>query len=127
MAEATRVLVLDDEATVGERLKDFLEKKGMVVEAFVDSKAAIARLDAERFDVVVTDLKMQGPTGLDVLLHVREKELPTEVIIITAYANFEDARGAEVVGAFDFITKPFRLTDILELVKKAAKKAGQRG
>ncbi len=123
MTDAIQVMVLDDEPAVGERLKDFLEKKGMVVEAFLDSQAAIERLEHQRFDVVVTDLKMKGPTGLDVLVYVREKTLPTQVIIITAYGTFEDERGAEVVGAFDFIHKPFKLAEIHELVKKAAKKA----
>jgi pyruvate, water dikinase len=125
MAESTKVLVLDDEATVGERLKDFLGKNGMEVEAFVDSRAAIARLNEAQFDVVVTDLKMQGPSGLDVLVHVKQKATPTEVIIITAFANVEDAHGAQFAGAFDFITKPFRMSDMLKLVKKAAKKAGR--
>jgi pyruvate,water dikinase len=123
MTDAIQVLVLDDEPAVGERLKDFLEKNGMAVEAFLDSQAAIDRLAHKHFDVVVTDLKMKGPTGLDVLVHVRERELATQVIIITAYGTFEHARGAEVVGAFDFIHKPFKLVDIHKLVKKAAKKA----
>ena len=127
MTDAIQVMVLDDEPAVGERLKDFLEKKGMAVEAFLDSQAAIERLEQKRFDVVVTDLKMKGPTGLDVLVYVREKTLPTQVIIITAYGTFEDERGAEVVGAFDFIHKPFKLADIHELVKKAAKKARRQG
>ena len=74
----------------------------------------------------VTDLKMQGPNGLDVLLYVRENKLPTEVILITAYANIEDARGAELVGAYDFIHKPFKLVEIQKLIKKAARKARRR-
>jgi len=123
MSEATQVLVLDDEPTVGDRLKDFLEKKGMAVETFVDSAAAIERLASKHFDVVVTDLRMKGPTGLDVLVHVRQRNLPTQVIIITAFADFEAARGAEMVGVYEFVTKPFKMSDIHELVKKAAGKA----
>jgi DNA-binding NtrC family response regulator len=107
-------------------LKDYLEKQGMEVEAFLDSQTAIDRLGEKTFDVVVTDLKMKGPSGLDVLVQVHKRNLPTEVIIITAFWNFEDARGAEVVGVFDFIHKPFKLKDIHELVTKAAKKARRK-
>ena len=123
MGQKTEVMVLDDEPTVGERLKDYLEKKGMVVETFTDSQSALERLAEKRFDVVITDLKMTGPTGLDVLVFVKNEHLPTQVIIITGYATMEAARGAEIVGAMDFITKPFQMKDMHKLVLKAAKKA----
>jgi pyruvate,water dikinase len=117
------VMVLDDESTVCERLKEFLEKSGMRVETFVDSHAAVERLSHKRFQVVVTDLKMAGPTGLDVLLAVRNQNLSTQVIIITGYRTFEAARTAEYVGAYAFLDKPFRLEALRDLVKKAAKRA----
>jgi pyruvate,water dikinase len=125
MAESVEVLVLDDEATVGERLKEFLETKQMKVEAFTDSATAVARLAQKRFAVVVTDLKMKGPTGLDVLATVRDRGLPTQVIIITGFRTIEAAREAECVGAFGFLDKPFHLDDLYQMVKKAAKKAGR--
>ena len=117
------VMVLDDESTVCERLKEFLEKSGMNVETFVDSRAAVERLSHKRFHVVVTDLKMAGPTGLDVLLAVRDQNLSTQVIIITGYRTFEAARTAEYVGAYAFLDKPFRLEALRDLVKKATKRA----
>jgi len=123
MSEMTQVMVLDDEQTVGERLKDYLEKRGMEVEIFTDSRTALARLDQKQYDVVVTDLKMEGPTGLDVLVDIRRRNLPTQVIIITAFATFEAARGAQFVGAYDFINKPFKMSHIHELIKSAARKA----
>ena len=123
MNNQIEVMVLDDEPTVCERLQEFLTKKGMAVETFGDSQTAMDRLTKKRFDVVVTDLKMKGPTGLDVLIFVKQQSLPTQVIIITGYATIEAARGAEGVGAFEFINKPFHLKDMYSLVKKAAKKA----
>ena len=123
MNNQIEVMVLDDEPTVCERLQEFLTKKGMAVETFGDSQTAMDRLTKKRFDVVVTDLKMKGPTGLDVLIFVKQQSLPTQVIIITGYATIEAARGAEGVGAFEFINKPFHLKDMHSLVKKAAKKA----
>jgi DNA-binding NtrC family response regulator len=117
------IMVLDDVSTVCERLRDFLEKQGMNVETFVDSTAAVARLAQKRFHVVVTDLKMKGPTGLDVLVAVRRDNLPTQVIVITGYRTLEATRAAECVGAFAFLDKPFHLEALGALVKKAAKRA----
>ena len=120
------VMVLDDESTVCERLGDFLGKHGMKVETFVDSTAAVARLAQKRFHVVVTDLKMKGPDGLDVLVAVKRENLPTQVIVITGYRTLEATRAAECVGAFAFLDKPFHLEELGNLVKKAAKRAGKQ-
>jgi DNA-binding NtrC family response regulator len=120
------VMVLDDESTVCERLKDFFEKDGMKVETFTESSKAVERLAEQRFHVVVTDLKMKGPTGIDVLVAVKNQNLPTEVIVITGYRTMDVTRAAECVGAYAFLDKPFRLEQLRDLVKKAAKKAGSR-
>ncbi len=120
------VMVLDDEPTVCERLKDFFEKDGMKVETFTESSKAVERLAEQRFHVVVTDLKMKGPTGIDVLVAVKNQNLPTEVIVITGYRTMDVTRAAECVGAYAFLDKPFRLEQLRDLVKKAAKKAGSR-
>jgi len=116
------VMVLDDEPTVCERLKDYLEKKGMNVEAFTVSSTAVERLSKKQFHVVVTDLKMQGPTGLDILVAVKKQNLPTQVVIITGYRTFEATRAAEYVGAYAFLDKPFHMDELYGLVEKAAKK-----
>jgi DNA-binding NtrC family response regulator len=124
--DETRVMVVDDEAIVCDRLKDHLEKNDLRVTTFTDSGAALTALDEGRYHVVVTDLKMAGATGLDVLHNIRERGHQTEVIIITGYASMEAAREAEAVGAYDFVCKPFELKDLTKKVKKAAKRA-QRG
>jgi DNA-binding NtrC family response regulator len=121
------VMVLDDEPTVCERLKDFLEKNEMKVETFTESSTAVERLVHKRFQVVVTDLKMKGPTGIDVLVEVKRQNLPTEVIVITGYRTMDATRAAECVGAYAFLDKPFHLEQLGDLVKKAAKKAANRG
>lgn len=125
MGGNVEVMVLDDETTVGERLKDFLEKRGVAVETFVNSRKAIDRLQEKRFDVIVTDLKMPGPDGLDILLSVKKRSPSTQVILITGYATMEAAREAEAVGAFDFILKPFELEALHKLVKRAAKRSSR--
>ncbi len=123
MSTNNEVLVLDDEPIVGERLKERLQKGGFQVETFTESQRALDWLAEKTFDVVVTDIKMKGPTGLEVLRRVREKSPGTQVIVITGYGSIEAANEADVVGAFDFVCKPFQLEEILALVKRAAKKA----
>jgi DNA-binding NtrC family response regulator len=123
MSEAREVLVLDDEEIVCDRLRRHLEKTGFAVETFTDSQSAIDRLADKAFDVVVTDVKMKGPTGLEVLRFVRDQRKGTQVIIITGYPGIETARQAEFGGAFEFISKPFQLEQLATLVKKAAKRA----
>ena len=117
------VLVLDDESIVCERLEEHLIKTGFAVETFTQSQAAIDRLSEKSFDVVVTDLKMKGPTGLEVLQFVRSQGKGTQVIIITGFATMEAVRDAEYAGVFEFISKPFQLGTLGKQVRSAAKKA----
>ena len=123
MDNRAEVLVLDDEEIVCERLKSHLENNGFRVETFTESQRAIDRLSEKHFDVVITDLKMEGPSGLDVLQFVRKRMQGTQVIMITGYASIEAAREADYTGVYDFILKPFQLEEMGKLVKKAAKKA----
>jgi two-component system C4-dicarboxylate transport response regulator DctD len=119
----THVMVVDDERIVCDRLKEHLEKAGATVDTFTESTKALESLETNRYHVVVTDLKMAGPSGLDVLHNVKDRGLPTQVIIITGYGSFEAAREAEAVGAFDFLCKPLSLKELTKKVKRAAKQA----
>ncbi len=126
MSNPAEVMVLDDEKIVCERLRESLTQKGFAVETYTDSRRALDRLATKRFDVVVTDLKMKGPTGLDMLHTLRETAPSTQVIIITGHATIESAHEAEWGGVFDFVTKPFKAKDLVSMVAKAARKA-ERG
>ena len=114
------ILILDDEPLVGRRLKPILEKEGYKVEAFVEPKDAMARVQEKKFDIIVTDIRMVGLDGLQVLENVKAKSPETKVIMITGYATVEVAREAVSKGAFDFITKPFRIGTIRKAIMKAA-------
>jgi DNA-binding NtrC family response regulator len=116
------VMVLDDEPIVGERLKPILEKKGFQVETFTESQKALERLEEKQFHVLVTDLKMSGPSGMDVLRFLKDRHLDTQAIVITGYATIERAREAQYLNA-EFVSKPFKLEEIAKLVVRAAKKS----
>lgn len=119
MPDPIRVLVVDDEEIVGKRLKQAFTKVGYEVETFLDGKDALARLEEQPFDVVVTDIRMDEVDGLEVLRQVQEKTPRTKVIIITGYATIETAREALVKGAFEFIAKPFRPKELRKVVERA--------
>ena len=118
MGKPARILILDDEPIVGDRLKPALEKCGYEVETQTDSQAAIHQLARQRYDVLVTDLKMTGPSGLDVLHFVKEQTPSTRVIVITGYATAEQAKESMKGGAVDFIAKPFRISHLRELIAR---------
>jgi DNA-binding NtrC family response regulator len=111
-----KILILDDEPIVCERLKPALEKSGFEVETYTESQKAIDRLVEKKFDVLVTDLKMQGPDGIDVLRFAREQAPATKVIIITGFATVDTAREAMRSGAVEFIPKPFKITQLKDLI-----------
>ncbi len=116
-----QILVLDDEEIVGKRLKTALEKSDYDVEIFQESRLAVARVVEKAFDIVVTDVRMEGFSGMEVLEHVLEKSPHTKVILITGYATVEVAREALTRGAFDFIAKPFKPDDLREIILRAIK------
>jgi DNA-binding NtrC family response regulator len=126
VSKEVEILVLDDEPIVGERLQDYLQKKGMSVEVFTSSQAALERLKEKTFHVIITDIKMPKPDGIDVLASVKRSAAASEIILITGYGSFETMRAAEAVGAFAYICKPFKMDELYEKVVKAATKVRKR-
>jgi len=114
------ILILDDETIVGERLKASLEKDGHNLETFTSSVEALKSLKEKIFDIVVTDIRMDDISGIEILEQVRKKSLRTKVIMITGYATLEVARESLTKGAFDFIAKPFKIKEIRKAIEKAA-------
>jgi len=119
-----QVLVLDDEPLVGKRLKPILEKIGCEVEAFDDPSNACRRIREKEFDIVITDIVMEGIDGVQVLECVRERSLRTKVIMVTGWANMATARSATEKGAFDFIAKPFEPWELRRVMARAAAELG---
>ncbi len=116
MEPKARVLVLDDEPIVCERLKPALEKVGFYVETFTESQPAVDRLAEQTFDVLVTDLKMRKPDGLEVMNFAKQNAPAIKVIIITGFATVDRAKEAMKNGAVDFIAKPFKISALRDLL-----------
>lgn len=120
--EKLKVLVLDDEPIVCNRLQPTLEKLGYEVKTFTQSLEAMHQVQQRDFDIVITDLKMKGIDGMQFLKEVKKRSPKTEVIVITGFATLETAKESFKEGVFDFIAKPFKLSEIQEVVNKAAAK-----
>jgi len=114
-----KILVVDDDLEMCGMLSDVLKEEGFFVTTTGDSLEASKILKREEFDVLVTDLKMKGLKGLDLLEGVNKVAPMTPVIIITAFGTIESAIKAMKMGAYDYITKPFQMDEIVLTVKKA--------
>lgn len=114
-----RVLVVDDDDEMCRLLFDVLKGEGFSVTTMRNSLEAAKFLKKEDFDVIVTDLKMKGLKGLDLLEETNKVAPLTPVIIITAFGTIESAIQAMKLGAYDYITKPFQMDEFVLIVKKA--------
>ena len=119
MKDGIRIMVVDDESIVGERLKRLLEKEGYNVENFIEGSTAIHELGEKNFDIIITDLKMEGVDGIKILEAAKKKNPDIKVIIITGFGKKETAEEAFEKGAFDFVIKPFKLEELKQVIKKA--------
>lgn len=113
------ILIVDDELSMREFLKILLEKEGYRVETAPDASNALELLSNKEFALVISDVKMSGIGGLSLLEKIKEINKSIPVIMITAYASPENAVRAMREGAFDYITKPFKVDEIIDIVKKA--------
>jgi len=114
-----KLLVVDDQRNMRTTLAMMLRGAGHDVDEAENGEAAVERLSAEVYDLVLTDLKMGGTDGLDVLRAAKEVSQLTEVIVMTAYGTIESAVEAMRIGAYDYIQKPFTEQELLLKTQKA--------
>ena len=117
-----KIMVIDDEKIVGDMAKLSLEQEGYVVETFLNAEPALKRLQEEKFDVVVTDYKMKGIDGMEVLKTVKDLYPATQVIMITAFANLDAAIEALRRDVHDFFPKPVKIKELKASIKRALEK-----
>jgi len=114
-----RVLVVDDEAKMRRALQILLGKLGLQAVAAEDGEAALAALASEQIDLVLTDVRLPGMSGIDLLERLRENDASIPVVVLTAYGTIQDAVRAMRLGAFDYLLKPFELDALEAIVRKA--------
>jgi DNA-binding NtrC family response regulator len=119
---AAKILVADDEINIREALAALLEGDGHCVSAAASSEQAMEFLREDQFDVVISDLRMNGRSGLDLLRWIRDSCPATEVIILTAYGTVEGAVEAMKLGAYDYVAKPVDRERLGLLIDKALEK-----
>jgi two-component system response regulator PilR (NtrC family) len=121
-----RVLIVDDEPDILELLELVLVRMGLEVVRADGVKQAIQRLDAQKFDLCLTDMRMPDGEGLEVVRHIAESDLDVPVAVITAHGNLENAVAVLKAGAFDYLSKPVALDQLRSLVNSALRLPGGR-
>ena len=116
------ILVVDDERSMREFLEILLQRMGHEVRVADGGAAGIAELQEREFDLVITDLKMPKVGGLRIVEETKKAHPDTEVIIVTAFATAETAISAMKQGAYDYLTKPFKVDEISAVIERALEK-----
>ena len=118
-----KILVVDDEKSMCEFLEIMLKKDGYEVATTTSGEEALDLLDKNLYSMVLTDVKMPGVNGFDVLRKTKEVSPDTVVIMITAYGSPEGAVTAIKEGAYDYVTKPFRVEEVKLTIKKSLERS----
>ncbi len=117
-----RILIVDDEERICQSLTALLGREGYVIETATDGEAAISKLEAVPYDVILSDIKMPKADGMMVLKKARQKDPEALVILMTGYASLESAMAAVSAGAYEYILKPVDIEDLKRLIKRAVDK-----
>jgi DNA-binding NtrC family response regulator len=122
-----RVCIVDDKDVMRDSLSDILRAAGHEVTAYADPTQALAEISPSRFEAIVSDLKMPGMEGIDLLRALRSRGIESPFVLMTAYASVATAVEAMKIGAFDYIQKPFEAEAINLVVERAATVGRLRG
>jgi DNA-binding NtrC family response regulator len=120
-----RVLLVDDETIFTKNMSKLLKNRGYAVTAVNSGDAAIQELEQHPFDVIVLDLKMPGMDGITTLKEIMKLGLFTETLILTGHGSIDSALEAMKLGAYDYLTKPCEIDELVAKIEAAwAKKKG---
>jgi len=114
-----KILLVEDETVLREALRDWLTEDGYDVECVESGEEALERIKKEKFGVIVLDLRLPGINGLQVFEKAKELKSEAKGIIITAYPSEETREKAKKLGLLDYLSKPFKVEDLEEIVKGA--------
>lgn len=108
-----RVLVVDDEENLRHMLQILLRREGYEPVGAASVDAALVELESRPYDIILTDLRMPGRSGLDLVDEVRKRKLDTTVVVMTAYGSRDVAIEAMKHGAYDYLSKPFEAEEVV--------------
>src|SRR5215467_3167258 len=114
-----RILIVDDDPGQRSLLDSFLRSQGFETITADSGQRALAVLDAQTVNMMISDVRMPGMTGLETLRKAREKHKVLPVLLVTAYADIRDAVGAMRDGALNYLAKPIDLDELLQTVRQA--------
>ncbi|MGH7731295.1 MAG: response regulator, partial [Candidatus Eiseniibacteriota bacterium] len=117
-ATSARVLIVDDEPSVVEVFHEFLASHGYALSLAANGEEAVRMLPGLRPEMILTDLNLPGLSGLDVMRAAKEVDPEVCVVVVTGYASASTAIDALRQGAYDYVTKPFDLDDVLQIVER---------
>lgn len=119
--EEIKVLLVDDEVALTNTLAQRLQMRNLKVGTAYDGAEALAKLDSEKPDVVVLDLRMPGMHGMDVLREIKKACPEVQVIVLTGHGTDKDEEEAQKLGGFDFLKKPADIEMLAHKIKAAVK------
>ncbi len=111
-----KVLIIDDEKNIRMTLRKSLEKAGYEVETAINGEDGLEKFGEEKYPVIILDMKLPGINGIEVLRRINEQEHQSKIIMITGYGSIDTAVEAMKQGAVDYLRKPFKTGEILEIV-----------
>lgn len=120
--KGSKILLVDDEVLFTENTAKLLKNRGYRVTAVNNGQSAIDALEEDNFDVMVLDLKMPGMDGIETLKEMKKLGFFTEVLILTGHGSIDTALEAVKLGAYDYLTKPCDVDDLVEKIEGAWKK-----
>ncbi len=115
---AFKILIAEDEDITLKHLVSSLQHEGYLAVGTQNGQDALRKIEADHFDLLITDIKMPGLTGIELLEKIKERQLESEVIIITGFGSIGSVVDAMKKGAYDYVTKPFNLDELLLKVRK---------
>ena len=118
VTEAARILVVDDEQVIRDILSEFLTMEGYVVRSVESGERALTELRLRPYDMVISDLKMPGISGIELLEQIATENLNVLTVIMTGFGTVETAITAMKKGAYDYILKPFKVEEVMHVVRR---------
>ncbi|PAV47147.1 nitrogen regulation protein NR(I) [Pseudomonas sp. HAR-UPW-AIA-41] len=126
MSRSETVWIVDDDRSIRWVLEKALQQEGMSTQSFDSADSVLSRLARQQPDVIISDIRMPGASGLDLLAQLREQFPRLPVIIMTAHSDLESAVASYQGGAFEYLPKPFDVDEAVSLVKRAAQHAQEQ-